>query len=240
MKICSKCKEEKELSEFYKDKQKKDCLSSKCKTCIDKQVKTYTDKNKETCKIRQKNSSKKYYIKNQSYYKEYGKEYRDSNKEYFEKWREDNREKNREYAKQYFQNNKEKIKHKIKLRRNKNIHLLRWRDLLTTILKYFNKTKIGKTYDLLGYKPIQLKEHLDKLGMKWDIHQIDHKIPISWFIESTPPNVVNDLRNLQPLEAKVNQTKSNKHMDAVDNEYLEIVKPYIKEKYIKIVLQNGK
>jgi hypothetical protein len=34
MKICSKCKEEKELSEFHKDKHGKCGVKSKCKECM--------------------------------------------------------------------------------------------------------------------------------------------------------------------------------------------------------------
>ena len=32
-KVCSKCKVEKQVCEFYKDKQKKDGLTSTCKIC---------------------------------------------------------------------------------------------------------------------------------------------------------------------------------------------------------------
>lgn len=41
MKICTKCNVEKELSEFYKDKSKKDGLSSSCKECKTAQNKAY-------------------------------------------------------------------------------------------------------------------------------------------------------------------------------------------------------
>lgn len=41
MKRCSKCKEEKELSEFHKDKQKSDGLYSSCRSCM---AEIYTSK----------------------------------------------------------------------------------------------------------------------------------------------------------------------------------------------------
>jgi hypothetical protein len=232
MKQCTSCKVLKELDQFYKDRQKKDHLSSRCKTCINEQVQKYTNENKEECKIRQNIASKKSYIKKHSYYTEYNKEYREVNKEYFEKWRGDNRESNREYAKQYFQNNKEKIKQKIKARRGNSIHLYKWRDLLNVTLKKLNQIKTKKTKDLLGYTSIQLKEHLDNQGMNWSFHQIDHKIPLSWFKEDTLPTIVNDLRNLHPLDPATNQSKSNRYMHSVDSEYLVLVRDYIKEEYV--------
>ena len=41
MKVCTKCTIKKSLSQFYKDKQKKDSLSSHCKTCINITSKNY-------------------------------------------------------------------------------------------------------------------------------------------------------------------------------------------------------
>lgn len=47
VKICTKCNVEKELDEFYKDKSKKDGLSSSCKECKSTQNKSYTDSHKK-------------------------------------------------------------------------------------------------------------------------------------------------------------------------------------------------
>lgn len=232
MKQCTFCKVLKEPNQFYKDRKGKDQLTSRCKTCINEQVQKHTNENKEECKVRQSIASKKHYVKKHSYYVEYGKKYREVNKEYFEKWREDNRENIKDYAKQYFQNNKEKIKQKIKARRGNSIHLYKWRDLLSVTLRKLNQSKTKKTKDLLGYTSIQLKEYLDNQGMDWSFHQIDHKIPLSWFKEDTPPHIVNDLRNLHPLDPATNQSKSNKYMHSVDSEYITLVKDYIKEEYV--------
>lgn len=46
-KICSTCKEEKELSEFNKNKGKKDGLSTVCRECGKEHCKDYYNKNKE-------------------------------------------------------------------------------------------------------------------------------------------------------------------------------------------------
>ena len=46
VKVCTKCKIEKELSEFYKDKSTKDGLTCKCKSC----GKQYREANRENDK----------------------------------------------------------------------------------------------------------------------------------------------------------------------------------------------
>lgn len=58
MKICSKCKKEKENSEFQSEKRKSDGLSARCKPCINEDKKTYLDSKRD--KIREYNR-KKYY-----------------------------------------------------------------------------------------------------------------------------------------------------------------------------------
>ncbi len=47
MKQCSKCKQSKSLSEFNKNKWKKDGLQTRCRTCTTKQHRSYYNKNKE-------------------------------------------------------------------------------------------------------------------------------------------------------------------------------------------------
>jgi hypothetical protein len=94
-----------------------------------------------------------------------------------------------------------------------------------------NQSKESSTNNLLKYSAIDLKEHLDKQGMDWDNHEIDHKIPVTWFIKTTPPNIVNDLRNLQPLSKEENTTKGNKYSHQVNKEYYNLVLKYIKEDF---------
>lgn len=69
--------------------------------------------------------------------------------------------------------------------------------------------------------------------MDWNFHQIDHKIPLSWFEEYTPPYIVNDLRNLQPLDPSTNQSKLNRYMDKVDEEYLKEARQYLKKSFLE-------
>jgi len=46
MKICNKCKKEKELSEFHIRSKNKDGHCTECKKCISERLKIYNEKNK--------------------------------------------------------------------------------------------------------------------------------------------------------------------------------------------------
>ena len=78
-KICTKCKVEKDLSYFVKDKQKKDGYRSSCKKCREvyrqKNINTINKYNKE---YREENPSSPEIVK---YKQNYDKKYRNRNKE---------------------------------------------------------------------------------------------------------------------------------------------------------------
>jgi DNA repair exonuclease SbcCD ATPase subunit len=129
MKVCSKCNIEKEFTEFYKDRSRRDGYRSQCKKCakqyrienreqLKEWEKQYRIENKEKIKEWQK----QYRIENEEKIKEWQKQYRIENKEKInarrrtEKWR----EKNKDQIKQYWINNKEKIKECQKQYRIKN------------------------------------------------------------------------------------------------------------------------
>jgi len=79
MKICKKCGEEKNESEFNKSKQSKDGLNNKCKECDNKERKIYRDNNIE--KVRE--YKKKYYNKNKIIILESYKKKIEENKEHY-------------------------------------------------------------------------------------------------------------------------------------------------------------
>lgn len=228
MKKCSNCHQEKPNTEFYKPKH------GQCKECIKlKNKKRNKKRYQEDINYRETlvSSSKQWKKDNPKKWKEYKektKEYR-----YFQAkiYREDNKEYLKEYQKDYYKQNKEILFQKIKEYEKQNPHIRRWRNLLSNTIN-FNKT--DSTKELLGYTYNELKEHLDNQGMDWNYHHIDHKIPYSWFKENTPPHIVNDLRNLHPLDPKVNQSKSNTYHHQIPNEYLQIILEYLKEDYIFI------
>jgi len=110
MKVCTKCKVQKKLTEFSKAKQNKDGYLGKCKPCEKESSKEYYEKNKE--KIIQR--AKKYYKKNLEkikIYRENKKERdRDISKKYEKKKQKWKTEKSKEYQIRYRENNKEKLK----------------------------------------------------------------------------------------------------------------------------------
>jgi len=99
MKVCSRCKIEKELTEFNKRIDSKDGLRSQCKSCRTELTKKYREKNKERVKERRK----KDYQQNKERYKEVAT-----------KWRQQNKERKKELGKKYYQQNKERLKERAR------------------------------------------------------------------------------------------------------------------------------
>ena len=133
-KMCSKCNEEKDIAEFYKNRKSRDGLYCYCKTCAKKKNKNYYNNNKNQIIER----TSKYYEENKDdlkgrmmiYRKENPEKFTESAirfrqenperyKSYQKDYRENNKEKFREYAKKWQKNNPEKKAHWVALRRNR-------------------------------------------------------------------------------------------------------------------------
>lgn len=197
-KICSKCKEEKEVYEFYVDKTKSDGYYNSCKKCKNIYTKTRVDENKTYLKLWKINNPdyhKKFREKNPNYVKKYyqnnkevllervKKHYHENKEKNLEKFRTlstkyyyNNREKRLEYNKNYNSINKEKRNEHLKIKRINNpiyrlSHNVRGR--IYTFLKNNNNiTKNNKTFEIIGCSPEFLKEHIEKQftkGMSWDL-----------------------------------------------------------------------
>jgi len=82
MKKCVKCKEEKELTEFYKNKISKDGYENNCKICCLKINKEYRDINKQ--KISKRKTE--YYKNNTEKIKEKTNEFRKNNLLYYSQY----------------------------------------------------------------------------------------------------------------------------------------------------------
>jgi hypothetical protein len=199
-KRCTNCCEVKYLLEFQKDNQKKDGYKSYCKLCVKKYYKGY-DKNYYENNKEHKNQNTINYRKNNP----------DKNKETQKKYYQNNRERIIENAKNWQEANPDKTK-EMKLKASKkqrenNPHIIAWRGILRSTLKRMSKKKEDKTINLLGYSPLELKQHIEALfteGMSWDNHgewHIDHIIEVCTFKKETPPSIVNALSNLRPLWA---------------------------------------
>jgi hypothetical protein len=94
------------------------------------------------------------------------------------------------------------------------------------VWQYLNGNKSQTTFKLLGWTTDDL---VNKLGEKGE--NLDHKIPISWFKDNTPVNIIWNLNNLQWVSERYNKTKRNSWRDDVNLEYLELVKNYLKDQY---------
>lgn len=226
--ICKKCvlskEKERRETDLYKENYKvyRESIS-------DNKKKEYRDRyysnNKESILLK----NKEYREKNKEFIKEIGVRYREENKEiisdkkreYREKehskelmkeWRNNNPEKVKQYRDKYkdsisYKEDKKKWYKSIKERKP---YVLAWRTLLNNTLKRFNKKKESETIKLLGYSPLQLKEHIEFLfleGMSWENYgewHIDHIKMVSSFEPNTPIYIVNSLENLRPLWAKDN------------------------------------
>jgi len=190
MKICCRCKKNKELSEFGLDNKQKDKMNLMCFTCR----KEYRDKNKEKISIK----NREYTIKNKEKKAEYDLKYRKTNKEKIK-----NHKRNWEIKNK----NNPIFKIKRNLRRRIN-HVI------------IDGYKSDHTQNLLGCSFIEFKKYLESLfieGMSWDNYgvgenkwHIDHIRPCCDFDLSKEENqrICFHYKNMQPLWQKDNLKKS--------------------------------
>ena len=209
-KICSKCKEEKEVYEFYTDKSKIDGYYSSCKKCKITYAKTRVGENKTYLKLwrianpdypknfREKNPN---YVKN--YYNNNKNKMIDSVKKHYNKNKEsilskvrisslkyyyENCEIIKEKRKKYCKDNRVKINQYVSEKKlNDSTYRLCCvvRNRIRTFLKSKNITKKNKTFDIVGCSPEFLKDHLEKQfteGMSWENHSL-----YGWHIDHIIP-----------------------------------------------------
>jgi hypothetical protein len=200
-KVCSKCKEEKEVCEFGKDKTKKSGYNSQCKSC-----------------------TKEWRLKNKTHLVKYHKKWKTSNSEhiynYSKTYKQNNKEKIEEYYRQWKQKNKNYFnEYMINKRKNDpQFHLITLvRSRLYEFLKFRKITKRNTTEEIVGCTKEFLKEHIEKQfteGMSWDLMgkyiHIDHIIPLSSAKTEDELYELCRYTNLQPLWAEDNLKKSNK------------------------------
>lgn len=222
-KICSKCKTEKSITEFHKNKYSQDGLRCECILCRIVESEQYYQKNKK----RLSQQTKEYYQIHKKEYKEYLKKYHQTHKERIAKqvkeYQQKNKQKIIEYQKKYRKENHDKLLEKTKIqrinRRKIDINfkiMCNLRKRIWDALKFNYKSK--HTLELLGCSLEHLKSHLEskfKLGMSFSNYG-------KWHIDHIKPCAKFDLRkvteqykcfhftNLQPLWAKDNLSKGDK------------------------------
>ena len=154
MKKCGKCKVEKPLTEFNKNKNRKDGHGYRCKSCNAK----YRAENKENFA----KYNAKYYAENKEYFAKYRAKYRAENKEEIAKqgakYRAENKEEiAKRHAKHYAENKEEMAKRHAKL------HARRKAEQPNCVYQIKNlennKVYIGET--IRG--ELRWKEHLNRL-----------------------------------------------------------------------------
>jgi hypothetical protein len=216
-KNCTKCNENKSLSEFYKSKSCKYGVSSSCKKCQLEDKKLYHLINRE--KIN--NKSKLYYELNKERELEKRKKYYEKNKDNINITK-----------KKYTENNKYKIREmKRKYYKNKRINdtLWKFKDNIRCLIycSFYNKgfSKNSKTNEILGCSYEEFKMYIEskfepwmnwenkglyngELNYGWDI---DHIIPISSATTEEEIIKLNHYTNFQPLCSYTNRyIKTNK------------------------------
>lgn len=221
-KKCTKCSEVKALSEFGVRTSSKDGLSHQCKPCVRaRNAKYYRADREKSAAQRARN-----YQKNRTRLLEYRRVHYRENRDQYSAWHAatfaSNPEAYRKSRRDWARNNRGKINAYIRKRyaeapefKQKELQ----RRMLRRCLSQAGIPKSAATNVLLGYTPDRLAARLEvqfKPGMAWSNYgewQIDHKIPVSHFLAKgeVRPHVINALCNLQPLWARENLTKRDRH-----------------------------
>ena len=200
-KICSKCKEEKGVCEFRKDKQKKDGLYPSCKDC---------------CKLHREQNITFFLEKSKKWYNNNCIE---SNKKSLE-WNQKNPESFKQSQKNWEKINR-KNRNKYSVNKRKNNPIVKLSENVRTRIRVFlslnNIIKKNKTFDIVGCSPEFLKEYLEQKfteGMSWELMgqhiHIDHIIPLSSANTEEEVYKLCHYTNLQPLWAEDNLKKGSK------------------------------
>ena len=227
IKVCSKCKLEKNINDFNNRSTSKDGKRSSCKQCDSDDIKKWRQSNKEKVKLQKQ----RYLKKNPQKNLDRGKNYRENNKEKVNEKSTNWRKNNPGYGTMYYRKNKNIILYQILIRK-KNDPVYKLKTLYRSKLnKILGSNRDDETFDIIGCTPRYLKDHLESQfteGMSWENHglygwHIDHIVPLS--SAKTEEDLIElcHYSNLQPLWAIDNLKKSNK-MDYTYN----MVNPIIK------------
>lgn len=196
-KICVKCKQEKDVSLFWKNKNKPDGYGQYCIECNKKLNREMYLKHKE----KRLAEAQVYRAENKEHYREY-----------FKKYKREHRDEIREKYKPHVREYQRRKRAEDPNTRIKNAMSCRIRN-------HVNKS--GERWiDIVGYTVNDLREHLEKQftkGMTWDNYgewHIDHRVPIASFDLTKEENIKEcwSLGNLQPLWAEENRRKSDKRI----------------------------
>lgn len=198
-KYCKRCNETKLVSNFYKNKHKKDGLQVYCKPCM-------------------KNENQKNYINHKDTWDERTKIYNktDSNKKYRREWAKNKYDNNEEHRKKCIKYAIENERFKL----NNDIMFKLKHTLRSRIRKAIkSQKKSDSLFNLIGCTISYIKQHLENQfteGMTWENHgtwHIDHIKPCCSFDLTTEEEQKKCFHytNLQPLWGKDNLSKGGKY-----------------------------
>lgn len=216
-KVCSKCKIEKHVNEFYLNPNLSMGVHSECILCSKEKVSKWAKENPDKIAIN-------------------GKKYRESHKTEEQlrtrKYQQNNREARKKYKLTWKQQNKEKINEVARNRRKKD-HLFRIKGITRCLFKdaflracegNFPK-KSKKSEEVLGCTFLNFMSRIESQFLNWMTWEnqglcedgsyncswhIDHIIPISYAKTEEDVYLLNHWSNLQPLCGKVNIEKNAK------------------------------
>ena len=226
MKICSKCKTKKLLSDFWKDSRKPDGLRRACKNCLYKQKAAWIASNKNSFNEANRQYAIKNIIKVNAYKREWAKRNKEKIKVSQALWRKNHPEIVKDRCQRWRKNNPERTRELRRIFQNKRYATVKGNlevRMATGIYTALQNNKAGNKWEsLVGYSVEDLKRHLESKftnGITWDafmqgkIH-IDHIMPKSRFHYENPKDpefkICWGLTNLQPLWAKDNLLKHDK------------------------------
>jgi hypothetical protein len=213
MKICSKCKKEQALTEFYTNGGGRAGLRPPCKGCI----KIYAELNKNT----KKNYLKNYYKTNREVLVKKNKAYREVNKEHIalrvKTYYRANKEARTKYAKAYLEANRTKVNAYSRKRYHSDLNF-KLRILIRRLINraFKGKLKPERAFRLLGCDVGFFKYYMEGLfqpGMTFHNIHIDHIRPLVSFDLADPKQAAasSHYTNLQPLWPVDNLKKGAKY-----------------------------
>jgi hypothetical protein len=247
-KTCSHCGETKELSLFYKNDRYAMGVQGICKACSREYNIKYRAEHPEKCKGRKQKYKKRttpLTEKEREYNKFKCKRWKQNNKEHVaaynkmvrsKEWCESHNRRNYsypEYSETWRRENKEKIKEgrrdwERRKMASDSSYIIKKR--LSTGIYATIRGDSSKYEQELGYTHGELLSALGR-APNCDEH-IDHKIPLSWFVDTTPICISWSMVNLHIIPARQNRAKNNRFAHPISSEYYSLVLPYLKPKYV--------
>lgn len=224
-KLCTKCKQEKEISNFSKQKEGKNGLRSQCKQCIKDYKKIYDanyylSNKQKICEYKRKynkENAKKISIKNKKRRIKYNEYFKEKDKKAYLKHRNKILFRKKEYSK----NNRNLLNQRTRKKRKTNPQFKLGENLRRRINHAIRgKIKSDRSFNLIGCSVEELKKYLENQfidNMSWDNYgkngwHIDHIVPCASFDLNNPEEQKKCFHysNLQPLWAKDNLSKGDK------------------------------